>query len=384
MYVSAYVEVNIICMVISAVIFFLINQNRTTSFAIKKTLVIGLWILCISDIAAILLRGQMFEGARTWIMISNLVYDLMISVLPFVWLILVAHRLGFVPNNWQKALLTLPLVACIVFVAMTPFTGFLFTINNQNEYVRGPGLFVSWILIWFYIVVSGVAALVAIAKEKRPAKKQEYYSLVYLLVLPVIGSLCQMFFYGVTANQVGITMMLILMTFKDQSDQITKDQLTGINNRNALFDYVHYVVRRNPNKETMVMMIDIDSFKAINDDFGHDVGDSALVDFAEILKESALKNRGRLFICRYGGDEFVVIGQNCDYVIANELKEAIKLASEKLNKDGKRPYKLSFSVGVSVGCLANEEAFSEALQVADAGMYEEKKALRGEIQKEIE
>ena len=372
--IAAYIEVNVICMIVSAIMFFLINQNRTVSFQIKRIMAVCLWILCISDIAAISLRGQMFEGARILIQISNLLYDLMVNVLPFTWMILVFSRIDFKPTKWQWTLFSIPLLLCFVLVVINPFTNVLFSINDKNEYVRGPFLAVNWALLWLYIVGSGIAAGFAVLKAVSPAKKQEYLPLIYFLLFPVIGGIAQMFFYGITAIQVGITLMMVLMTYKDQSDQITRDQLTGTNNRNALNDYVDYLIRRPSSHDMLVAMIDINAFKNINDKLGHDVGDIALADAAELLKEVTAKHKREMFLCRYGGDEFVLVSRNADDATVAELKESIKSASEKFNKNSGKPYEINFSVGCYVGGFGSQEAFSNALQTADAYMYEDKKS----------
>lgn len=372
--IAAYIEVNIICMIISAIMFFLINQNRTVSFQIKRVIAICLWILCIADIAAISLRGQMFNGARALIEISNLLYDLMVSVLPFIWMIFVLSRIGYKPKKWLWALITLPLLACIVIVVINPFTDFLFSINEKNEYVRGPGIIANWILSWLYIILSGVFAGIAIARAKSHAKQLEYAPLLYFLAFPILGAAGQMLFYGITAIQVGITLMIVMMTLKDQSDQITKDQLTGINNRNALNDYVDYLIRRPSKHDMLIAMIDINSFKNINDKFGHEVGDIALADAGDILKEITSKHKREMFLCRYGGDEFVIVCRNADESMVAEIKAQIKAASKKYNSTSHKPFKIEFSVGCYVGGFSSQEAFSNALQTADAYMYDDKKS----------
>lgn len=372
--IAAYIEVNVICMIISAIMFFLINQNRTVSFQIKRVIAICLWVLCIADIAAISLRGQMFNGARALIQISNLLYDLMVSVLPFIWMIFVLSRIGYKPKKWFWVVICLPLVACVVIVAANPFTNFLFSINEKNEYVRGAGIIVNWILSWLYIALSGVFAGIAIARAKSHAKQLEYAPLLYFLAFPIIGAVGQMIFYGITAIQVGITLMVVLMTLKDQSDQITKDQLTGINNRNALNDYVDYLIRRPSKHDMLIAMIDINAFKNINDKFGHEVGDIALADAGDILKEVTAKHKREMFLCRYGGDEFVIVSRNADESMVAEIKEQIKSSSNKYNSSSHKPFKIEFSVGCYVGGFTSQEAFSNALQTADAYMYEDKKS----------
>jgi diguanylate cyclase (GGDEF)-like protein len=89
-------------------------------------------------------------------------------------------------------------------------------------------------------------------------------------------------------------------------------------------------------------MIDLDSFKAINDGYGHDAGDQALRHTAAILKKTFRKND---FIFRYGGDEFVVmmeVREHADMTRAvHRLRENVRLFNERKAV----PYTLSLSIG---------------------------------------
>ncbi len=135
------------------------------------------------------------------------------------------------------------------------------------------------------------------------------------------------------------------------------DPLTGLYNRRKLREYVHRV------KEGMVAFIDIDGFKAINDRWGHDIGDEYLRKVADYLRDS-FREEG---IFRIGGDEFLVIISGLD---ENKLRERIRVLKESLKKEKGLPESLSISVGLS--SFKEEAEFSAALHLADRNMYLEK------------
>lgn len=87
---------------------------------------------------------------------------------------------------------------------------------------------------------------------------------------------------------------------------ISRDALTKLNNRNQLFQYLYTKLERPKwDKALYLLIMDVDSFKSINDHYGHIAGDQALKTVANCLM-SVCENQNH-FICRYGGDEFIVI-----------------------------------------------------------------------------
>jgi diguanylate cyclase (GGDEF)-like protein len=115
---------------------------------------------------------------------------------------------------------------------------------------------------------------------------------------------------------------------------------------------------------------DLDGLKGINDALGHQKGDRALIDTANILKETF---RGSDIIARIGGDEFVVMpiettGDNLEIVI-NRLQKAVEMDNTK----SKREYKLSISIGTAYFDPLSPCTIDELLSKADRLMYEQKR-----------
>src|SRR5690242_9315230 len=153
-----------------------------------------------------------------------------------------------------------------------------------------------------------------------------------------------------------------------------KDDLTGLFNRRGLLKqaapYFDFARRQ---KETLLLLfIDLDGMKRINDEFGHNEGDVALVKTAEILNRSF---RSSDIIARLGGDEFTVLVTDRS---ANK-DDAIKRLNENLkayNKSEKRGFKLAFSIGVAQLEPERMTCFEELLEQADQAMYEQKRMKR--------
>ncbi len=101
----------------------------------------------------------------------------------------------------------------------------------------------------------------------------------------------------------------------------TKDSLTGLNNRHAFYDFFNL----NKNNEKSLMIIDLDFFKKINDNYGHDGGDYILQTVAQIFNKHVTNNK---FVFRLGGEEFAILLPNTKLTeasnIARKINQAIK------------------------------------------------------------
>ena len=161
-----------------------------------------------------------------------------------------------------------------------------------------------------------------------------------------------------------------------------KDDLTGLFNRRGLLKqatpYFDFARRRKEN--LLLLFIDLDGMKKINDDFGHNEGDNALISTASILNRSF---RSSDIIARLGGDEFTVLVTDLN---ANK-EEAIKRLNDNLkayNATEKRGIKLAFSIGVATLEPERMTCFEELLEQADQAMYEQKRMKRRSTSERID
>ncbi len=111
--------------------------------------------------------------------------------------------------------------------------------------------------------------------------------------------------------------------------QAITDALTGLYNRSLLEYSLEHAIKQSRRTGTAItlMMIDIDNFKNINDDFGHEAGDSVLKSLAEVLTNNF---RGSDMIFRIGGEEFLVLIHNTDELHAIDIAEKLRIEIEQL------------------------------------------------------
>lgn len=148
----------------------------------------------------------------------------------------------------------------------------------------------------------------------------------------------------------------------------THDALTGVFNR-SVFEKLR---TRCEGRDNAFLIVDIDRFKQINDQYGHDVGDRALCYVAALLQESF---RAEDYICRIGGDEFVVIMVHTDSSLSELVESKIRRINERLKTptDGLPP--ISLSVGVAFGNRENPSG--DIFKDADTALYRTKSVRQG-------
>jgi diguanylate cyclase (GGDEF)-like protein len=166
--------------------------------------------------------------------------------------------------------------------------------------------------------------------------------------------------------------------------QAAHDGLTGCLNRGAGEVVLAHALKLSQRDHTPLafVLMDLDHFKEVNDQFGHRMGDTALRLFARTVQG---RLRGSDVLCRMGGEEFGLILPGTDEAGALRLAEKIRLAvrSLDLRADAGDPVELDFSAGVAVALPAEDgEAASSVDRLygrADLAMYEAKRAGRGRV-----
>lgn len=148
------------------------------------------------------------------------------------------------------------------------------------------------------------------------------------------------------------------------------DYLSGLLNRKALSNKEEVL------ESEILVMMDLDGFKNVNDTYGHPFGDKVIKIMGEVIQENIFHSD---LAYRYGGDEFLIIFRNCPYEKAVSKAEKIarifQLTCEK---------RLKVGVTTSLGIYCSEKIIPtiEAIEVADKALYSQKKKKKGTLVKE--
>lgn len=153
---------------------------------------------------------------------------------------------------------------------------------------------------------------------------------------------------------------------KKQKEQLeyeaTHDHLTGLYNRSG---YDYFISHLDLNG-TALIIIDVDKFKGVNDNLGHETGDRILVKVANAIRDSF---RAHDYVCRLGGDEFAVILQNVDTVSVSTVAKKIDVINEKLADTSDGLPEIHISAGISLGHGGSAD---ELFRRADSSLYKVK------------
>lgn len=159
----------------------------------------------------------------------------------------------------------------------------------------------------------------------------------------------------------------------------TVDPLTGLYNRRFMDESLEREVVRATRKQAplAIIMIDIDHFKNFNDTFGHAAGDVVLRAAGELMKQHI---RASDVVCRYGGEEFLVVMPEAGVEIARERAEALRRAMQelKISHEGKALGEVTISLGIAM-FPQHGSSVAELVAAADAALYDAKSRGRNRL-----
>lgn len=322
---------------------------------------------CIFDTLVFWVDGKNFLGAREINYAGNIIYYILKVAIVYFWPLFIEYKINSSYKKVKKlaTIFAIPLLACSLLVLTTPFSGIIFTINEDNIYTRTENYFIiPNLMIILYVVFGAV-------KVYLNRKKEEKYLLIpaiFFIVPVLLGIIVQVFSYGISLTFIGIAIGLTGVYLSTQNESAYKDPLCGVYNRRYYIDYVRSFCNSRKKDDFLVgILIDMDNFKQINDKYGHCAGDKALQLFGSVLREQ-IDDIG--FAVRYGGDEFILISKQSEAAVDAVIADIVKEIDE-INATGKNEFQLSFSYGMAK--LNLDSNMNEFLRTMDARMYEMKR-----------
>ncbi|EKO5173597.1 sensor domain-containing diguanylate cyclase [Vibrio vulnificus] len=156
------------------------------------------------------------------------------------------------------------------------------------------------------------------------------------------------------------------------------DPLTGALNRRAFVEATYFIndKPRHYDHHTALLMIDLDKFKEINDQFGHPAGDKVLMQIAATLKKQI---RSDDLLARFGGEEFAILLHHVNAEEAMALAETLRVTVEQLTiEHHQHRIQCTISIGIALPSTPNQ-GFEELMQLADNALYVAKRSGRNQI-----
>lgn len=253
----------------------------------------------------------------------------------------------------------------LVTFAQIAGTGWFYSFPD-DVYTRGP-LFLPRGIGNLLFCVAVEAYIIMRRRHINAAYRPAFYCFP---VFVLIGGFMQIAFRGIQFEYAGTAMALLLLYTQAQLKDADEDFLTGAVSR-RLFESV-LQERIKSKKPFGGIMIDIDYFKSINDNFGHSEGDKALRETARLLKGTFPK---KSVVSRFGGDEFMILLDDADQEgLTADIARLYEAVERENNRHNLRPYRLQLSAGGVLWTPNPGDDMDAFLKKLDEAMYREKEA----------
>ena len=320
----------------------------------------------LSETIAFLVDGKQFMGSRQINYVSNSICFIGTVSIGLLWCLYVELRIY---RNYKRIfkkarLVMFPWIVEVIMVVCNLFgTGIMFKISEENIYQRAAGALIGYISLIIYFAYS----IYLVHQSKKQGINLNFFPVIYFVGPCFAGVLIQFLFYGITSSWVLVAVALIFVQMQSYAENLYIDELSGLYNRRYL-NAVLSERKITSRKSLHGIMMDVNDFKYINDNFGHSMGDKAICTLGNILFRS-IPDGGMAI--RYAGDEFIVLLSGVDTESVLVTMDEINHNLSQFNESKIEPFTLSVSMGYAeFGEGDDTEAF---LMHMDEKMYEEKR-----------
>ena len=372
---AIHIELNMLCLVMLYAIAHqsLTNVNQQMNRVLFRCLVYGVIVQLTLDSLWLLVEGRSFPGAIIANRVINALFLSAAVILGCIWYLYVLESLGYTITRKLQTIVMIPGLLFLGLNVISIWTEWVFTVSQDNVYAHGPLFWLQMIGSYGMLGVALVHLIVCLIKPAYKASQGVILSLLSFYFIPVVGAVISLFYTGMPGAWTCAAVSIVLIYINDQDREIIRDGLTGLNNRKTLSAvFGDYIRQAGPQRPLYLFMMDLDSFKQINDTFGHPAGDQALVAAAHLLA-SCMKGRKGILI-RYGGDEFLVMGFFDSDADAVSFKALIQQKFADYRLEHHPPYKFAMSVGFAQ--YQDGQKLEELVHQADSELYKEKQRLK--------
>ena len=355
----------------------LIGSDHSERKRLFTTVAFCIAAACFSELICNLFDASGVPVARQVTYVFDFIYFMMIACSSCCWFfyVRVIRDTGFMYSRRSSLLCVLPFMALLVLLAVSCFTdGGIFYIDAAGVYHRGPLYFLHPVLSYGYVAAAVVHSFLTLLQKKYAAVKRENLTLFLSTVLTVVCGGAQYVMPSLPLFSVGATLALLAVFLASLTPMISLDPLTGIHNRRDLLVHLADETKYLRHGERLhFLFLDVDSFKQINDVYGHAEGDRILRQIASELK--AFCHHRKCYCARYGGDELAVV-----LVLRQEedISETCDALTDAINSLHLRVFD-SPEVQVSVGRAeygGEGDTIHDLISRADRDMYRVKNEKR--------
>lgn len=335
------------------------KKNRMYTYAAMTTIA-----LLVLEITTIFIEHSQSASLVTLYRIVNI---LGFSLSPVVtYFLLQLFRDDNKTKKTATFLLMLPLFINAVISILSYELGFIFYVDAQRMYSRGPLFLLPTVVSLLYYILF----LIVVIKNSTEYKIEDKKVIISIFLLPVIGIFVQLLFKDIILiwSCTSISLLLFYIFLLDL--QFKYDVQTKIKNRASFEEDMQQL--NHSNTPVGLVICDINNLKDTNDVYGHKVGDELIFETAKIIKGS-FWGMGTPY--RIGGDEFCVICKNAS---EEQIQQAlIHLETALIQINQMRRIELSFAYGYALYQKDQNESIYSVMSKADKAMYINKVKSKG-------
>lgn len=367
------IGINIFSGIITLIILYSVKEIFADTYDIRLLLKMemGILLVLLADVVMWILNGKSGNFLRVLSYINIIFYFIIQIVIVFWWLRYAWYHIfgRKISKKKETIFILVPFVFLSLIVLTSPLNGWCFYLDDANYYHRGVLSAPMSAIILFYLLSITVAALIRGRKEIVDDRKKELFIIAFFAAPPFLGGFMQTVFFGFSLVWPCVVVSNLLILLSKESQAISQDALTGLNNRRSMEKVIRTYEEGQIRIATLIML-DINDFKHINDKYGHNAGDMALIQTANILR--ATFNGTSAFLARYGGDEFVIILPEYDECASKEVVQKVRDNFENFSNINKFSFQLSVSIGFAISTEKSDIKLENLLRKADESMYKDK------------
>ncbi|MBQ8007623.1 MAG: GGDEF domain-containing protein [Lachnospiraceae bacterium] len=369
-----YTEASLICVIILSTILVadrMYNTKQEKQVWFRRAIVAFMLYFISDAFWAAMLSGE-FTVKRSYVVLVNLSNYILLGLMAYGLFMFIAasEKMPFRKDAVKRRLIFLPVIISTLAISIAYVKNPLFWVNEQNELnnLYFPLMIVApSIYLWAGFGLSVRYAVKSVSKMD----KRRFLAIGSIPVAVMAFGMLQVFALKAPTFCFGCTVMWLFYYLENMQTMISVDDLTHLNNRgqiNRYLEQIHY----NKDIRVIIMMIDINKFKTINDTYGHAEGDRALVIVSEALRQTCEQIKASVFLGRYGGDEFTIVVKNPEEdIMPEQMVSLMRSILTQKATENQLPYDLNVSIGYDLIRGSDDDA-NECLKRADKNLYIDK------------
>ena len=376
-----YTEASLVCVIILTMILITDRMFHTKQEKqIWFSRAISAFILYfISDACWAAMLSGMFPKIRFFAVLFNYTNYILISLMGYglFAFIAVSGKMSFFNSIRNRRLCFIPVVVSVLFISIAYVTNPLFWINENNELnaLYFPLMFAVPSL---YLIAGFIFSVASALRSELREEKRRYLVIGSVPFGVMAFGMIQVVALHAPTFCFGCTIMWLWFYIQNTKALISVDDLTHLNNRGQINRYLEQI-RYSEDSRVIILMIDIDKFKGINDRYGHAEGDRALVIVSDALRQTCDQINVSVFLGRYGGDEFTIIIQNSkDEDHTERLITLLRNNLAEKQQENSLPYELDVSIGYDEVTDGNDSVYA-CMTRADEKLYIDKQRNAGKM-----